>query len=204
SAAMRRSKSWSSISCIERPTTNDSALVSSALRRPSPSALQIAAIAAGASSGLFIGGIATSMGAPFRTGQKRSSNIRRQVASPARARSTAFSTSCSARSSPTCSAIRVILFLDPGGRPGLPGLNGRPRPLRSVMVICFSRLSGWLILFASQPGNCLDVFQAHQGLVFAQVIFTFPQARDSRLALLLKFSDDLGGALVVSGKKEGL
>jgi hypothetical protein len=53
-------------------------MISSGVRRPSPSDLKIAAMAASTSCELFIGGIVTLIGGAFRGGQIRSSIIRRQ------------------------------------------------------------------------------------------------------------------------------
>ena len=66
------------------------ALASSGVRRPSPIAVQIEAIAGNTSCVVFIGGMTTFTGWPLRGGQRRSRSIRRQDTSPALAKSTAF------------------------------------------------------------------------------------------------------------------
>jgi hypothetical protein len=208
---MRRSRSWISITWIERPITEDKAVISSGVNRPSPSSLQIAAMAASASSELFIGGIVTLIGCAFRGGKHRSSIMRWEETSPAKACSKIFWTSCSARPSTSCSRIWVVLFFEPGGRPGFPGGKGRPRTLRaSVLIEASGNLAGRAphlrdrLWSAFRPRHCSDVLTPDQFLVTSKFFFVSPEASDSRLPLLLEFGDDLGEALVFGWIKKRL
>jgi hypothetical protein len=77
--------------------------------------------------------------------QEGSRQYSRHRTLPFLASSSIFRLSFSASPSTSCSTNRVVFFFDPGGRPGFPGWNGRPRTLdgrskafdrrRRIMVI---------------------------------------------------------------------
>jgi hypothetical protein len=128
----------------------------------------MAAMAATISCGCLIAGNWKSTGRPFRRGASRSRQSRRQRTLPSRASPISVRISASASPSSSCSTSRVVLFRAPGGRPGFPGSNGRPRIFFGAMgspSLVFETVRGFARLRAvfensrdgsvrSRPGSC--------------------------------------------------